>query len=154
MKKLIGISLMSALLLIGTSSFAQEKKMMKAENGKAKMEKMAADLGLSAEQTEQVKAIFKAEKTNLKEAKISKEEMQKLSVEDRKIESAKMKLKRAEAAKATKMKLAEVLSAEQLEKFEAIQAEQKEKRQDLKKERMEHKPVQEDMHQKEPNTAD
>tara|TARA_B110000046_G_scaffold28052_1_gene28735 strand:+ start:29554 stop:30018 length:465 start_codon:yes stop_codon:yes gene_type:complete len=153
MKKLIGVSLVSALMLMSSSSFAQGKKMMRAENVKAKMEKIIADLDLSDEQTEQVKAIFKAKKANLKEGKVSKEEMQKLSEEDRKIEIAKMKLKRAEAAKTTKMKMAEVLSAEQLEKFEAIKGEQKEELQDLKKERIEHKPQKEDMHQEEPNKA-
>lgn len=152
MKKLIGISLVTAFLFLGSSSFAQGKKGMKGENAKAKMEKMATDLGLTSEQTEQVKVIFKAEKAAMQEEKMSKEEMQKLSAEDRKIEMAKMKLKRAEAAKATKVKLSEVLSAEQLAKYGEMQEAQRAKRKDFKKEKMEHKPEQQDMHQEEPSS--
>ena len=71
MKKLIGISVLSALLLIGTSSFAQGKKAARGLHEKAKIEEMATALELSAEQREQVETIFKTEKAEMKGGRVA-----------------------------------------------------------------------------------
>ena len=84
MKKLIGISVLSALLLIGTSSFAQGKKAARGLHEKAKIEEMATALELSAEQREQVETIFKTEKAEMKGGRVAKEVLQELSDEDKK----------------------------------------------------------------------
>jgi len=79
MKNLIKTTVLAALLMIASVSFAQGKRGMKGEQGKAKMEKMAADLEFSKVQIAQVKAIYKAEKAKAREGRISQEEMEKLS---------------------------------------------------------------------------
>jgi hypothetical protein len=117
MKKLIGISVVSVLILIGTSSFAQGKRAArglhaKGLHEKAKMEEMAKVLELSAEQREQVETIFKIEKAAMEGERVAKQAMQELSDEDKRIQRAKMNLKQAEAAKLTNARLAEALTEE------------------------------------------
>ena len=150
MKKLIGISLVAVLVIAGGNVLAQGKKGHKVENAKAKIAKMKADLELSDDQVEKVKEIFKAERASLKETRLSREEMQKLSDEDKRVVKAKMKLQKAESAKATKAQLSEVLSAEQMTKFEAIKQAKKEKRKEFRKEAEMNKLQKGDMHQVEP----
>lgn len=151
MKTIVKNALVVALIVAGTSSFAQERK---GENGKAKMESMINELALSADQAEKVKAIFMEEKEVRKGERTSKAEMEKLSDEDKRIALAQRKLKMAEAEKATNMRLKEVLTEEQMEKYTALKKQKMEKRKEFRKERMEHKPQQEDMHQEEPGSND
>lgn len=152
MKKLIQITLVSALMVVASSTFAQGKRGMNGDRGKAKMDKMIAELELTSDQTEQVKAIFKAERAKMNEDKISREDMEKLSEEDRRIKMAQIKLERAESAKATKAKLKEVLSAEQFAKYEAMRKQEQAQRKENRQERMEHKLEKQDKHQEEPSS--
>ncbi|MFT4757106.1 MAG: hypothetical protein ACI91R_001756 [Vicingaceae bacterium] len=152
MKKLIGISVVSALILIGTSSFAQGKRAArglhaKGLHEKAKMEEMATVLELSAEQREQVETIFKIEKAAMEGERVAKQAMQEFSDEDKRIQRAKMNLKQAEAAKLTNARLAEALTEEQFQKYEAFKAQNKGERKGFKKSQEQHKLEKPAMHQ-------
>ncbi|MFT6165975.1 MAG: Spy/CpxP family protein refolding chaperone [Vicingaceae bacterium] len=150
MKTIVKNALVVALIVAGTSIFAQERK---GEKGKEKMESIINELGLSADQAEKVKTIFKEEMEVRKTENATRAEMEKLSDEDKRIAMAKRKLKMAEAGKATNVKLKEVLTEEQMEKYTALKKQKMEKRKEFRKERMEHKPQKEDMHQEEPEDS-
>jgi methionine-rich copper-binding protein CopC len=152
MKKLISISVLLSLLLIGTSGFAQRKRVSNGPHEKAKMEEIATALELSAEQREQVETIFKTEKAEMEEQRVAKEVMQELPDQDKRIERAKMNLKRAEAAKLTNALLAEVLTEDQLQKYEAFKVQKRAERRSFKKSQEQHKLEKPDMHQQEPKS--
>ena len=155
MKTIVKSTLVAALLVVGSASFAQGHrgiKGQKGENREAKMESMISELDLSAEQAEKVKIIFKEEQEARKSERMTKVEMAELSDEDKRIAIAKQKLKMAESQKAINTRLEEVLNEEQIEKYETLKKQKIEERKEFRKERMEHKPKKEDMHQEEPGT--
>ena len=149
-KTIVKNALVVVLIVAGTSSFAQDYK---GEKGKEKTESIINELGLSADQAEKVKTIFKEEKEVRKAENAPRAEIEKLSDEDKRIAMAKRKLTMAEAEKATNVKLKEVLTEEQMEKYTTLKKQQMEKRKEFRKERMEHKPKHEDMHQEEPEDS-
>lgn len=115
MKKIV---LMIAFV-VGTTAFAQERKMNKKEHfsTEAKVEKMTKELDLTAEQQKKLTVLFDKQKT----------EMQK--------QKAAAKLERSEKREALSSKKEEmdkeirsILTPEQLKKWEALKAEKSEKR--------------------------
>ncbi len=147
MKIIVRNTLVAVLMIAGVSSFAQVRK---GEKGKAKMEELSKNLDLSEAQFEKIKVIFKEEKEIRKAERVAKVEMEKLSVEDKRIAIAKQKTQKAEAAKATNAKLKGVLTEEQMTKYLAIKKQKMAKRKELKEEKLEHKPKRENMLQEEP----
>ncbi|MDB4060560.1 hypothetical protein OAD50_05410 [Vicingaceae bacterium] len=138
MKTVVKSTLVAALLVVGTASFAQGNKggqEHKGENKKAQMELMISELGLSADQEEKVKIIFKEEQEARKSERIPKSEMEKLSDEDRRIAIAEQKLKMAESEKAMNERLGEVLNEDQMEKFMTLKKQKIEKRKEFRKEK-------------------
>ena len=85
----------------------------------------------------------------MEEQRVAKGEMQELSDREKKIERAKMNLKRVETSKLTNACLAEVLTEEQVQKYEAFKAQKKAERRSLKKTQEQHKLEKPDMHHEE-----
>ena len=133
----------SALMIAGISGFAQEQR---GDKRKANAEEMVKVLGLSEDQVNKVKMIFEEEKDLMKTERLPKEEMDKLSHDDKRIAIAKHKLQKAEAAKATIAKLNEVLTKEQMAKYAAIKKQKMAKGKEFREERREPRPEQRDMH--------
>lgn len=147
MKKIIVGLLFGALAVMALPTMAQGKR---GGDKKAELQKMVTELGLDETQTTKLKTILREQKGAIKEDRISKEEMAKLSKADQKVEKAKMRLKRVEAEKVIEEKLQTVLTAEQMQKFKAMQKQKVEQRKVMQKEQMERKPENMDMHQTEP----
>lgn len=128
MKKLI----IAALLLVGMTSFAQERNKMEKRDGRAEMEKftpeqrnelmlkkMTLDLDLSAKQQDQMKSII-AEKSDKRDEmmKVRKENKEKPTRDER----FAMKSKMMDEQIAMKAKMKNILSPEQYAKWDAMKA--------------------------------
>jgi hypothetical protein len=128
MKKLI----IAALLLVGMTSFAQERNKMEKRDGRAEMEKftpeqrnelmlkkMTLDLDLSAKQQDQMKSII-AEKSAKRDAmmKLRQENKEKPTRDER----FAMKSKMMDEQITMKAKMKSILSPEQFAKWDAMKA--------------------------------
>jgi hypothetical protein len=136
MKKLI----IAALLVVGISVFAQDRKEMRNKHDGSGMEKispeqrnqlmlkkMTLDLDLNAKQQEQVKQII-AEKSSKREAmkveRMAKKEDEKRPTSDERFE---MKNKMLDEQIAMQNKMKTILSPEQFEKWKSMKEEHQEK---------------------------
>jgi hypothetical protein len=129
MKKLI----IAALLLVGMTSFAQERNKMEKRDGRAEMEKftpeqrnelmlkkMTLDLNLSAKQQDQMKSIIAAKSDKRNEMmKVRKENKEKPTRDER----FAMKSKMMDEQIAMKAKMKSILSPEQFAKWDTMKAE-------------------------------
>lgn len=126
MKKLV---LMLAIAL-GTTAVAQEKKMdRKMMSPEAKVEKMAKELDLTAEQQVKIKEIYAKKKETMKAHKLDRR-LDKKEV-DQKVDKAKMKevfAKRKEDREQFDKEIKSILTPEQIEKYDAKKKKMMEKR--------------------------
>lgn len=132
MKKLFLV----ALMLVGLTTFAQDKRVGKAERPKLssdekvekQVEKLRTDLALNEKQVAEVKALV-TEQVKKREAK--KAEIKAIKTADRKEMMAKMK----DEQTAMKDKMKKILTAEQFTKWEANREEMKDKMREKRKDR-------------------
>jgi hypothetical protein len=135
MKKLI----IAALLVVGISAFAQDKKEMEKGSRRDEMEKftpeqrnqlmlkkMTLDLDLNAKQQEQMKQII-AEQSTKREAMRAE---RKANQEKNSDEHFDRRSKMMDEQIAMKNKMKSILSPEQFEKWDAMKEKQQEKRGD------------------------
>jgi Spy/CpxP family protein refolding chaperone len=127
-----------ALLIVGLSSFAQEKKVIEKRGDSAPMEKftpeqrnqlalkkMTLDLDLNAKQQEQMKQIIAEQSAKREAMKASRTENKQKPTTD---EVFAMKNKRLDEQIAMKNKMKTILSPEQFEKWNALKESREHKR--------------------------
>lgn len=119
-----------ALMLIGITTFAQDKTERKGRPERAKLtaeqkvekqvEHLKTDLNLNEKQTAEVKALVSKQ--------VAKREAKKAEMDAQKEKNrAEMKAKMLEEQNATKAEMKKILTAEQYTKWEAGRADKKEK---------------------------
>lgn len=143
MKKVILV----AMLVIGISTFAQERKpregrgeMLTPEQmAEKRVEKMKKDLNLTDKQAQQIRELSLAQAEKMKaykeERKAKKEEMRNRRMEEAKAMKAEFEKEKA----ANDEQLKKILTPEQFAKHQQIQAERKEKMHEKREQRMENR---------------
>ena len=128
----------AALLIVGLSSFAQDKKEIEKKGNRSPMEqftpeqrnqlalkKMTLELDLNAKQQEQMKQIIAEQSAKREAMKASRKENKQKPTSD---ELFAMKNKRLDEQIAMKAKMKTILSPEQFEKWNAMKANGEHKR--------------------------
>jgi Spy/CpxP family protein refolding chaperone len=130
--------LIAALLIVGLSSFAQDKKEIEKKGNRSPMEqftpeqrnqlalkKMTLELDLNAKQQEQMKQIIAEQSAKREAMKASRKENKPKPTSD---ELFAMKNKRLDEQIAMKAKMKTILSPEQFEKWNALKESREHKR--------------------------
>lgn len=152
MKKIIKITLLSVIMLVGSSVVSAQKKKQGRkyfqERNRVNVEQMKEDLNLSEKQTEQVTVIAKERNQQLKSLRASRAKLDEMTEEERSKALVNIKATRRKIMSDYKSRLAEVLDKEQLEKLKLLQQERKKERKAIDREQMQHKELDgKDMHQ-------
>lgn len=142
MKKILVV----ALLTVGITVFAQEKKMKHGdlsaeEQTELQVKKMTLDLDLTEKQKSEVKALLlenaKKRESKMAEMKERKEKEEKPSKE----EMYKMKSERLDAQIEFKAKMKKILNEKQMAKWESQQEKREEKMKERKGKMMKHREM-------------
>ena len=135
MKKLLVI----ALLVVGLTTFAQEKgkrgdrkNMSPEERTEMRVEKMTKELDLNETQQKQVKELLASQKENREEFIEKRKEIKETAEKATKEQRAEMKAKLEENKEAIKSKMKTILTDEQYKKWESNMEEKKTKMTDRK----------------------
>lgn len=146
MKKLI----IAALLVVGMTTFAQDKKerpkraqmekMTPEQRQEKQLQRMTTELGLNAKQQEQMKQLL-AEQATKREAMMEKREASREEMKKQR-EASRDKMEKQRETMENKMKA--ILTPEQLAKWKSNQEKMKERAGNRMKERM-HDKMQNDM---------
>ncbi|PRZ25220.1 hypothetical protein [Flavobacterium granuli] len=146
MKKLI----IAALLVVGMTTFAQDKKerpkraqmekMTPEQRQEKQLQRMTTELGLNAKQQEQMKQLL-AEQATKREAMMEKREASREEMKKQR-EASRDKMEKQRETMENKMKA--ILTPEQLAKWKSNQEKMRERAGDRMKERM-HDKMQDDM---------